>query len=103
MNYPYDFHPKAEQELFEAIDFLDEQREGYGALLAEAAANTLDSILENPLRFPFGSPNTKRRKAVLPKPFNRSYSIYFDFDGEHVLIASFFNNRRDPRVWQERT
>jgi hypothetical protein len=34
MSYPYAFHPIAEEELFEAIDYLDDQREGYGALLA---------------------------------------------------------------------
>lgn len=46
MPYPYDFHPLAEEELFDAIDYLDHQREGYGALLAEAAANTIDKIIE---------------------------------------------------------
>jgi hypothetical protein len=34
MSFPYDFHPEAEEELFKAIDYLDGQREGYGALLA---------------------------------------------------------------------
>jgi len=40
MAYSYGFHPLAEEELFDAIDYLDSQREGYGALLAESAANT---------------------------------------------------------------
>lgn len=44
MSYPYEFHPEAEQELFKAIDYLDGKREGYGALLAEVAANILDQI-----------------------------------------------------------
>jgi hypothetical protein len=42
MSYPFDFHPKVEKELFEAIDYLDAQREGYGALLADEAANTIE-------------------------------------------------------------
>ncbi|MFK7926256.1 MAG: hypothetical protein AB8H47_30180 [Bacteroidia bacterium] len=103
MSYPYAFHPIAEKELFEAIDYLDDQREGYGALLAEAAANILDQIIEKPKRFPIASPNSPRRRAILPKPFNKTYSIYFDFDGETILIASFFNNSRDPKSWQNRT
>ncbi|MEZ4849727.1 MAG: hypothetical protein R3B93_14165 [Bacteroidia bacterium] len=102
MSFSYDFHPEAEEELFKAIDYLDEQREGYGALLAESAANLLDQITENPKRFPIASTNSQRRRAILPKPFHKTYSIYFDFDGERILIASFFNNRRDPGIWQER-
>jgi hypothetical protein len=31
MAYPYEFYPEAEEELFDAIDYLDAQREGYGA------------------------------------------------------------------------
>jgi len=52
MGYPYDFHPEAETELFEAIDYLDSQRAGYGARLAEAAAITLDQIVDPPPAFP---------------------------------------------------
>ncbi|MEO1217604.1 MAG: hypothetical protein AAFY45_29015 [Bacteroidota bacterium] len=103
MSHPYEFHPEAEKELFNAIDYLDEKREGYGALLAEAAANILDQIIEKPKRFPIASPNSPRRRAILPKPFNKTYSIYFDFDGESILIVSFFNNSRAPGVWGERT
>lgn len=102
MSYLYDFHPEAEGELFEAIDYLDGQKEGYGALLAEAAAHTLDLIMENPLRFPLASSHPARRRALLPKPFHKTYSFYFDFEGDQVLIACFFNNRRDPRIWQQR-
>ena len=102
MSFPYNFHPKAEEELFKAIDDLDSQREGYGTLLAEAAANILDQITEKPKRFPIASSNSQRRRAILPKPFHKTYSIYFDFDGESILITSFFHNRRDPGIWQER-
>lgn len=102
MSYPYDFHPEAEKELFKAIDYLDGKREGYGALLAEVAANIIDQIIENPQRFPFPSPDSKRRRAILPKPFHKIYSIYFDFEEDDILIVSFFNNYRDPRTWKER-
>lgn len=101
MAYPYAFHPEAEEELFDAIDYLDTQREGYGALLADAAASILDSITENPLRYPVVS-ESQRRRALLPTPFHKSYAVYFDFDGEKVVILCFFNNRRDPSVWQRR-
>lgn len=92
----------AEEELFDAIDYLDSQREGYGALLAESAANTLDQISANPQKFPIVSPTSQRWRALLPKPFHRTYSIYFDFDGQRILIACFFNNRRNPSMWQDR-
>ena len=102
MGYPYDFHPKAEEELFDAIDYLDNRREGYGALLAEAASNIIDKIIENPMQFPIPLSNSHRRRAILSEPFHKSYSIYFDFDGEKILIVSFFNNRKDPRAWKDR-
>ncbi len=102
MSFPYDFHPKAEKELFEAINFLEEQREGYGALLAEATANLLDQIINNPKQFPNTIQADQRRRAALFKPFHKTYSIYFDFNGSEVVIISFFNNRRDPSEWQDR-
>ena len=102
MTYPYEFHPEAEQELFDAIDYLDTQREGYGALLADAAMTVLDAITENPLRYPLVA-GDQRRKALLPKPFHQSYSVYFDFDGNKVVILCLFYNRRDPKIWEERT
>lgn len=102
MSYPYAFHPKAEKELFEAIDYLDNQRVGYGALLAEHAADIFDQITDYPERFPLILKDSNRRRALLAKPFDKAYSVYFDFDGESILIISFFNNRRDPGKWQER-
>ncbi|MEO1414815.1 MAG: hypothetical protein AAFW00_06020 [Bacteroidota bacterium] len=56
MTFSYDFHPLAEEELFDAIDYLDSQREGYGALLAESAASILDQITAHPEKFPIVSP-----------------------------------------------
>lgn len=102
MSYPFDVHPLAEDELFAEIDYLERKREGYGALLADVAAQTLDSITETPERFPLVFPDSGRRRALLGKPFQKTYSIYFDFDQERVLIVSFFNNRRDPNTWQSR-
>ena len=102
MNYPYDFHPLAEEELFDAIDYLDGQREGYGAVLAEAAANLFDTITQYPERFPLISQRSARRKALLPKPFHKTYTVYFDFLDGVILIVSFFHNSRDPRIWQRR-
>lgn len=102
MAFPYDFHPLAEEELFEAIDYLDNQREGYGALLAESAAHTFDLITDHPEKFPLVSSASSRRRALLSKPFHKTYAIYFDFDGERILITCFFHNRRDPNIWKER-
>lgn len=102
MGFTYHFHPEAEKELFDAIDYLDEQREGYGAILAEAAAQVLDQIIAHPQRFPLVLPSSNRRRALLPKPFHRSFAIYFDFEGTDILIISFFNTRRNPGVWQGR-
>jgi len=102
MGYSYTFHPKAEEELFDAIDYLDNQRAGYGALLAEVAADLFDQITEYPERFPIVQASAGRRRAMLTKPFDKSYSVYFDFDGTEILIVSFFNNRRNPSIWKER-
>lgn len=102
MSYPYVFHPQAEEELFDAIDYLDNQRAGYGALLAERAADVFDQITDHPERFPIVLKDSKRRKALLAKPFDKSYSVYFDFDGASILFVSFFNNRRDPGAWRKR-
>ncbi|MEZ4685101.1 MAG: type II toxin-antitoxin system RelE/ParE family toxin [Bacteroidia bacterium] len=102
MSYPFDFHPKVEKELFEAIGYLDAQREGYGALLADETANTIEQIANHPTLFPLISDSKTRRRALLGKPFHKSYSIYFEFDGNQILILCFFNNWKDPRAWQER-
>ncbi|MEM7510817.1 MAG: type II toxin-antitoxin system RelE/ParE family toxin [Bacteroidota bacterium] len=102
MPYPYDFHPLAEEELFEIIDYLDGVRSGYGSLFAELISDEIELIISHPGRYPSVNELGTIRKAILPKPFHKAYSIYFEFQDDKILFISIFNNSRNPDEWQNR-
>ncbi len=102
MAYPFTLHPLARREALLEIDFLEEQRTGYGNLFNEVLDQTLGLLLKHPTRYPKVSQDSTWRKMLMGKPFHKSHSIYFEFDGEIIRIISIFNNRRDPSIWINR-
>jgi plasmid stabilization system protein ParE len=102
VKYPFDFFEAALADAEDAIASLDEQRPGYGRKFYDALYQIIQSICEKPKSFPKTQIRPDLRKALLPKPFQKTYSVVYLFDGETVYIVSVFHNSRDPRVWQNR-
>ena len=102
MIYPYEFLAEAFEEASEAIQFIEGRRSGYGKLFSDLLDQTVELIRRDPLRFQQVSGRPKIRKLNLPKPFNKTYTVYYQFDGHRVIILSVFHNRRHPGVWENR-
>ena len=102
MKYLFTIHPEARQEVLDAIAYLAEQREGYGDVFNLCVDEAISKILEHPTRYQAVNRQQGRYRVLLGKPFHRSYSIYYDFDGEMVRIISVFQHRRNEKIWRER-
>jgi hypothetical protein len=94
------FHPEAEAELFEALDFYDELDLLQDTRLAVDLRNSIDAALdrvaESPQRFPpylFGT----RRYLLRRFP----YSLVFDVEPVVVVLA-FAHVKRRPGYWKDR-
>jgi len=64
LSLSYRFHPLAEQELSEAVEYLEAERPETGLALAEAIEQAILQICEFPKAAPLVRPNI-RAKAVL--------------------------------------
>lgn len=102
MTYQFVFHPAVRGEIIDTMTYLGEQREGYDMLFNLRVDEAITQIIANPTRWSKMDGFPRRYRKLLTKPFNKSYSIYYDFDGEIIEILSVFNNRRDDTIWKER-
>lgn len=92
-----ELHETAEVELWEAIDWYDEQREDLGKEFARELERVVKVISSTPERFPivFG----QARKVVL-KRF--PYIIIFEVRDQLIIILAIFHTSRQPKQWQKR-
>ena len=102
MKYLFTIHPEARQEVLDTIKYLKQHRTGYGNLFNLRVDDAIDKILTHPSRYPEIHKGSRRHRILLGKPFHKTHSIYYDFDGNFVRIISVFNNSRSETLWQER-
>lgn len=89
--------PKAEEDVYLAAQWYEEQRSGLGSLFAQAITSLIDRIADNPAAFPIIR-NGMKRAVVRQFPF----AIYFRLDGDQVVIIAVLHVRRHPARWQTR-
>lgn len=97
MNYKLELHELAEQELWDAVDWYDEQKNRLGKEFAKALQDVMVSVRKDPKRFP--KVNKKRRKAVI-KRF--PYIIIFEILGDVIYVLAIFHTKRNPKIWKKR-
>ena len=102
MTYSFDFLEEALLEAEEAIEYYNEVRNGYGRLFYDKLFQKINAICNAPERYQKVIGRPELRKAAMNKPFAKSYTIYFYFNGEGVVIVSVFHNRRNPDTWKKR-
>lgn len=102
MNVKVIFSRKAGEEAIEQAIDLEAAREGYGELFKQALRSVVDQLSNRPELYPATIPRPDIRVVRMPKPFGKSHSVYYKFDGEVVRILCVFPNRRDPGIWQGR-
>lgn len=88
------FHPEAEAEFFEAIEYYENVEAGLGQDFSLEVLNTIQNITSYPLAWP-----------VLVDDVRRCLTNRFPFgvvDGEQVRVLAVMHLRREPRYWEDR-
>lgn len=92
-----DFHPDAEIELDEAIDWYEEKLPGLGMRFFEEYKKLRESIIANPNLYPVEAGEV--RKA----PFNKFPYVLLYFAWEELIyVIAVFHTRQDPEIWLKR-
>lgn len=93
----FSFHPEAEAEFYDAINFYEDCESGLG----EAFSHEVFAAIGRILRFPESWQNFSRRsRRCLCNRF--PYSIIYRVAGEEVVIYAIMHQKRKPGYWKNR-
>jgi len=93
----YSFHPTAEKELNQAVDYYNECQGGLGLSFAKEIHLAIQNILSFPNAWPPLSANTRR---CLMKRF--PYGVIYQTTNEEVFIIAVMHLNREPNYWKTR-
>lgn len=93
----YDFHPEAEIEFFDAINYLEEQETGLGRNFAREIFASIRKITFFPYAW---TPISKNARRILVNKFR--YGIIYQVQGDNILIVAVMHLSRKPYYWQGR-
>jgi plasmid stabilization system protein ParE len=94
----YSFHPAAEAELNEAVDYYDECQKGLGQEFLKEIYRAVQNILTFPYAWSPLSANTRR---CLSKRFPYGV-VYQVVSNDEVFIIAVMNLNREPDYWKGR-
>ncbi len=90
-------NPFAEQDILEARDWYNEQKEDLGMELLQEIKKTIMSIEHNPLKFQIVRKDIRR--ALIDR---FPYSLFFTVNEPIVNVFALFHNSRNPSIWKKR-
>ena len=93
----YSFHPIAETELNQAVDYYNECQGGLGFEFAKEIYLAIQNILSLPDAWAPLSANTRR---CLTKRF--PYGVIYRVTDEEVFIIAVMHLNREPDYWKDR-
>ena len=91
------FHPEAEDEFFNAIEYYEAVNVGLGYDFSIEVLATVKNITEYPLAWPILIANI-RRCLTNSFPFGVIYSI----EENHIHVLAVMHLRRKPNYWENR-
>lgn len=94
----YAFHPEAEREFLQAIDYYEECVTGLGYDFAVETYAAIERTAAYPKAWPFIEENI-RRSLVTRFP----YGILYAEENERLFIVAVMHLHRDPDYWKHRT
>jgi plasmid stabilization system protein ParE len=97
MSLPLVIRPAAQAELDDAASWYDRQKLGLGADLIDEVQKVLDTIVNQPDRYPITSGDI-REAAVRKFP----YCVYYRVGQSRIAVLAVFHTSRDPAIWQSR-
>lgn len=93
----YVFHPSAEIEFSDAVDFYERQQPGLGRRLFEEVQTAVRQICEHPLAWEQMDSQTRR---CLTNRF--PYGVLYRIKKDHIRIIAVMHLRRKPDCWKAR-
>lgn len=93
----YRFHPEAEAELNDAVDYYGACQEGLGLEFAREVYTAIENICDFPLAWTPLSQNTRR---CLLKRF--PYGVVYQFNAGQIVIIAVMQLNRKPGYWRKR-
>ena len=93
----FSFHPEAETEFFEAVDYYEDRERGLGFDFSIEVLATIQNIVTYPTAWPVMEEGV-RRCLVNRFPYGVIYSIEHD----EVSILAVMDLRRHPDYWKNR-
>ena len=87
----------AEQEFFDAIEYLNSEGEGLGYEFADEVKSTLERVIQYPKAW---HPLSKRTHRCRTKRF--PYFIVYQIRPDTILIIAVMHLHRDPENWKKR-
>lgn len=91
------FHPEAETELSATFDYYESRQEGAGCRFAEAFADALASVLEQPQLYAIIE-GTFRLCRLRRFP----YGIVYEVCGNAIVVVAVMHLHRQPGYWRSR-
>jgi len=93
----YYFHPAAETELLNAVEFYELQQPELGRRLSEEIQTAIHQICEHPLAWEKMDAETHR---CLTNRF--PYGVLYRIKSDHIRIIAIMHLRRKPTYWNKR-
>jgi len=93
----YSFHPAAEKELNDAVDYYNDCQNGLGLEFTKEIYRTIQNILSFPDAWAPLSENTRR---CLTSRF--PYGVIYQAMDEEIFIIAVMQLNRKPDYWKER-
>ena len=93
----YYFHPAAEKELNDAVDYYNECQRGLGLEFAKEIYRTVKNILSFPHSWASLSENTRR---CLTNRF--PYGVIYQATAKEIFIIAVMQLNREPEYWKDR-
>lgn len=93
----YAFHPEAETEFVEAVEYYEEREDGLGHDLAVEVYATIQRILAQPKAWPIIDVDIRR---ALVRRF--PYGVLYAEEGDGIFVVAVMHLHREPDYWKSR-
>ena len=95
--YRLDIWDEAEDELFDAVEWYNAEREGLGDQLLVELEQTLGYVSSTPLQYPIV--DGELRRAMIPR---FPYSVIYRLRNDVIEIIAVMHQSRRPDRWKQR-
>jgi len=93
----YSFHPSAEKELTDAVDYYNAVQRGLGLEFAKEIHHTIQNIISFPNSW---APLSEHTRRCLTNRF--PYGVIYQMAADEIYIIAVMQLSREPEYWKER-